>query len=267
MEEGASNVGEDVVADILGGGGCSLRHARLDVNELIGLGLDGVRGKLFGRNGIAVLGVTLGILAKQDGGATAVVLELALHALTLTGHALADGVGADGAILNVDDAATALEHEADVWALGKGQVGVLSPLAGTVARGAVEVRRQLGAVAVLDRAADGVLDGWHQGRVQVGEVDVGLFEDAALEAQLLGVVEHLELAASTGGEVAAGDAGVVAEGGGLGDGDEVGERLLFATQMAEDLDLDGVTGDGEGDDVDLVGALAHGEAVAGGRQV
>lgn len=190
-----------------------------------------------------------------------------MHPLSLALHALPDDVGANGAVFNVHDLALALAHEANVRAGLKLWLGPALVPPAVEARRAVKVRRQLRAVAVLQGAADGVEDGWDQLGGQVGKVAEGLVDDAPLAAQLLGVVEHLELAAATRGKVLALDARVVAQRGGLDDGDEVGDGLVLAAQVAEDLDAGDVAGHGEGHDVDLVGAGLHGQAVAGGREL
>ena len=255
LEEGAGRVGEGVGVDVLGGGGLGVGDAGFDIDKILRLRLGGTGGQfaVFG-NVRAVLAMTVRVLAQEDGCAAFVGGELLVHALPLARHAKIDSLGADGALLNIHDPALALEHKANIGAGLKD--GALSVPPG--ARGAVKVRRQLGAVAVLQGAADGVLDGGDELGGEVGEVLVGLVEDALLELELLGVVEHLELATTAGGEVLAADARVVAQGRGLGDGYVVGDGVLVLEEMAPDLDAGRVAGHDEGDNVDLVGAGTHG---------
>lgn len=272
LEEGARGVCEVMISDVFVRGGLGVCLTCLDVDAKLAVIADGVRGQIVrGRGGViarSIDGMAPGVFSQQDRRASLVLAKLFLHPLSLALHAQPDDVGADGAVLNVHDLALALFHEANVGtALELGLRTPLVPLMRAESRRPVEVRRQLGAVAVLQRAADGVEDGRHQLCGKVGEVLKGLVDDPALAAQLLGVVEHLELAAAAGAKVLALDAGVVAQGGGLDDGDEVGDGLVLAPQMAEHLDLGNVAGHGKGHDVYLVGAGPHGEAITGGGKL
>lgn len=272
LKKGAGGVGEVVVADVFVGGGLGVGLAGFDVDAELAVVADGVGGEVFLLGGSSSVvrgigGIALSILTEKNGCASLVVSKLVLHPLSLALHALPDDVGANGAVFNVHDFALALAHEADVRAARKLGFGAALVPPAVEARRAVEMRRQLRAVAVLQGAADGVEDGGDQLGGQVGKVAEGLVNDAPLAAELLGVVEHLELAAAAGSEILALDAGVIAQRGGLDDGDEVGDGLVLAAQVAEDLDSGDVAGDGEGHDVDLVGAGLHGQAVAGGREL
>lgn len=264
LEEGAGGVGEVVVADVFVSGGLGVGFAGFDVDAKLAVVADGVRGEVFllgwCSSSIArgIDGITLGVFTEQNGCASLVVSKLLLHPLSLALHALPDDVGADGAVLNIHDFALALAHEANIRAALEFGLGTALIPPAVEARRAVKVRRQLRAVAVLQGAADGVEDGGDQLGGEVGEVLEGLVDDPPLAAELLGVVEHLELAAAAGGKVFALDAGVVAQRGGLDDGDEVGDGLVLAAQVAEDFHLGDVSGDGEGNNVDLIGTGLHG---------
>lgn len=257
LEEGARGVCEVVVSDVFVRGGLGVCLACLDVDAKLAVVADGVRGQVVrGGGGVissSIDGMALSVFSQQNCCASLVLAKLLLHPLPLALHAQPDDVGADGAVLNVHDLALALFHEANVGTALELRLGAaLVPLMRAEPRRPVKVRRQLRAVAVLQRTADGVEDGRHQLCGKVGEVLKGLVDDPALAAELLGVVEHLELAAAAGAKVLALDAGVVAQRGGLDDGDEVGDGLVLAPQMAKHLDFGDVAGHGKWHDVYLV---------------
>lgn len=267
LEKGAGGVCEVVVADVFVRGGLGVGLAGLDVDAELAVVADGVRGQVVHIIARSVDGMALGVFSQEDRRASLVLAKLPLHPFPLALHAQPDDVGADGAVLNVHDLALALAHEANVRTALELGLGALVPLVRAEPGGPVKVRRQLRAVAVLQRAADGVEDGRHQLGREVGKVPKGLVDDPALAAELLGVVEHLELAAAAGAKVLALDAGVVTQRRGLDDGDEVGDGLVLAAQVAEHLDFGDVAGHGKGHDVYLVGAGPHGEAIASGGKL
>ncbi|KAI6756320.1 hypothetical protein HG530_012056 [Fusarium avenaceum] len=209
LKERACWVGESVRTDVFGCGGLGVGDAGLDVDRVFVIDTNSVR-KCLAAGLFAIFGHTLSVFAEQNRSTALVVRELLLHALALTGHTKTHSIGSNRAILNVKNLPATLLHESNIRALLKGDSGVLSSLARAESRRSVEVRRQLGAVAVLQGATHSVLNSGDDVGVEVGEVLESLFDNALLELELLRVLKHLELAAAAGGEVLAADSGVVA---------------------------------------------------------